>query len=146
MERSVLSWYREAGRQTTAIAGTGAYDYDKKEVKLHYDLFQSTTEYSGGLPQTKAAYVEDAWQQLQTGNNRILYLKKKTQIISACATVSEDKNSAIVIGVVTALPTANKALEQSYLFPYLRSCLPNKKHHTCFTITLLPKACMSRLA
>ncbi|CAG9622388.1 GNAT family N-acetyltransferase [Sutcliffiella rhizosphaerae] len=71
------------------------------EIGLQYDLFTVTEEFQGSLAESKQAYMESEFLKLSDGTNRSYYLSIDGRMAACAATVKEEKNSAIIIGVFT---------------------------------------------
>lgn len=104
----------------------------KKELGMHYDLLMSTSEFKNGLPETKADYVEQEWSRLKQATDRIVYLELNGQMVSACATVSEGVQSAIVIGVVTDPAYRNHGFGTEVLIALFTQLLAENKYPYLF--------------
>ena len=71
------------------------------EIRKQYDLLLSTNEFTASLPKEREEYVQNEYNRIKKTNDRTVYIEMNEEMVSSCATVMEDKNSAIVIGVVT---------------------------------------------
>ncbi|MFD1736363.1 GNAT family N-acetyltransferase [Bacillus salitolerans] len=80
----------------------------KEEIGMQYELLSSTTEFSSSLPKTKSIYIANEYKRLQESSDRTVYLEINNDMVSSCATIIEDKNSAIIIGVVSNPSYRNK--------------------------------------
>lgn len=73
----------------------------KDEIGKLYELFRITKEYQGILADEKDNYVESVYNAIKNGKDRIVCLYEGNKMVASCATTREDRNSAIVVGVVT---------------------------------------------
>lgn len=99
---------------------------------MQYDLLLSTNEFTESLPKEKEEYVRNEFKRLKETSDRTLYLEVDGEMVSSCATIAEDKNSAIVIGVVTNPKFRNKGYGTEVLTGLFHMLLQEGKYPYLF--------------
>lgn len=102
------------------------------EIRMQYDLLVSTNEFKGGLPTNREVYVQNEYDRLNKTSDRTVYFMLNDEMVASCATIMEDKNSAIVIGVVTSPKVRNKGYGTEVLIGLFEMLLEDGKYPYLF--------------
>lgn len=102
------------------------------EISMQYDLLLSTNEFSKSLPKEKKEYVRLEYKRLKDTSDRTVFLEVNEEMVSSCSTIMEDKNSAIVIGVVTNPKFRNKGYGTEVLIGLFQILLEEGKYPYLF--------------
>ncbi|CAG9623287.1 GNAT family N-acetyltransferase [Sutcliffiella rhizosphaerae] len=68
---------------------------------MQYDLFLSTDEFLGSLPENRDDYIKMESDRLKNTADQTAYLSIDNVMVSSVATIREGDKSAIIIGVYT---------------------------------------------
>ncbi|WP_113927036.1 GNAT family N-acetyltransferase [Bacillus sp. P14.5] len=102
------------------------------EIGMQYDLLLSTNEFTQSLPKEKEDYVQIEYKRLKESSDRTVYLDINGEMVSSCATIAEDINSAIIIGVVTNPHFRNKGYGTEVLIGLFQMLLEEGKYPYLF--------------
>lgn len=72
-----------------------------EEIGMQYDLFLTTDEFHGSLPEDRNDYIKMESERLKNTTDRTAYLSIDNVMVSSVATIREGDKSAIIIGVYT---------------------------------------------
>lgn len=72
-----------------------------EEIGMQYDLFLSTDEFHGSLPENRDDYIKMESDRLKNTADQTAYLSIDNVMVSSVATIREGDKSAIIIGVYT---------------------------------------------
>ncbi|MGD6968262.1 GNAT family N-acetyltransferase [Rossellomorea vietnamensis] len=102
------------------------------EIGMQYDLLLSTNEFTESLPKEKEEYVQNEYKRIKETSDRTVYLEVDGKMVSSCATIAEDINSAIIIGVVTNPHYRNKGYGTDILIGLFQMLLEEGKYPYLF--------------
>ena len=104
----------------------------QNEIGMQNDLLLSTNEFTESLPKEKAEYIQNEYKRLKETSDRTVYLEMDGEMVSSCATIAEDLNSAIVIGVVTNPHYRNKGYGTEVLIGLFQMLIEEGKYPYLF--------------
>lgn len=104
----------------------------KDEIRMQYDLLGSTNEFKGSLPTNREEYVISEYERLKNTSDRTVYITLNDEMVASCSTIMEDKNSAIVIGVVTNPKVRNMGYGTEVLLGLFERLLEEGKYPYLF--------------
>jgi len=102
------------------------------EIRLQYDLLVSTSEFTESLPINKEEYVRSEYDRLKKTSDRTVYINLNDEMVASCATIMEDNNSAIVIGVVSNPKFRNMGYGTEVLIGLFKMLLEERKYPYLF--------------
>lgn len=128
---SYLGVVKEISRPRMLKTPIGVIKTDS-EISMQYDLLLSTSEFTESLPKAKEDYIKSEQERLKETSDRTVYLLKDGEMVSSCATIAEDFNSAIIIGVVTNPRYRNKGYGTEVLIGLFQMLLDEGKYPYLF--------------